>query len=455
VKIQHIILSSLAIGGAATLLLPSRTEAWALLGFQLGTGQRDFRIFNNFTDASANNNNTPDANFPGHQGAVMAIWKACIEWNSALHGNGNGDPHQPGGLGSGGANFDAYFQQEATGVGGINDNIHSELSGSDGGVLAFTEAPDASGWRIRYYSGWTWDDGPNTNIGGNEDLQGVACHEYGHALGMAHTNVTSNATMWPSITGSGVQQRSIHSDDIAGLQSNYGVAQATKPRITGVVNGVGTLTITGVNFSSTNNSVWFTQANPGGSGSPVSVGGLSSTGGGTQIVVNVPATAGPGDVLVKINASGNASLSNSWPADPNALPPCDPPTTFCLTSPNSVGPGSLISWSGSQSVSANDFVLTTVGNPINALGRYFYGQNTTAPTVFGNGWRCINPFTRLPTLFTDGFGDGTYALDFTALIPPDVISPGETWGFQFWYRNPAGGGAMFNSSDGLLAPFCP
>jgi len=36
-----------------------------------------------------------------------------------------------------------------------------------------------------------------------------------------------------------------------------------------------------------------------------------------------------------------------------------------------------------------------------------------------------------------------------------VIQAGEAWRFQFWYRNPAGGGAGFNLSDALLVTFCP
>ena len=102
--------------------------------------------------------------FPGYQGAVMAIWKGCVEWGSTLHGDGTGDPTQIGDLGSGGANFDASFQGLATQVGGQNDNTHSELSGGNGGVLAFMEPGGGSGisngWRIRYYESWLWQDGP-------------------------------------------------------------------------------------------------------------------------------------------------------------------------------------------------------------------------------------------------------------------------------------------------------
>lgn len=314
-KSLQLILPAMGLGLGALLLTPSSSEGFALLGFSLPQTQRDFRVFNNFTDAAANNNTTAHPNFPGYTGAVMAIWKGSVEWGSTLHGNGNGDSHQSAGLGSGGANFDPSFQGLATGVGGINDNIHSELSGSSGGVLAFTESPGSNGWRIRYYSGWTWDDGPGTSLGFNDiDLQGVACHEYGHAIGMAHSTA-SGATMLAGIIGNGVQTRSINGDDQAGVQAAYGVASASKPVITGYSISGSTVTVNGTGFDATGNEIWFTQAGAGGTGVPIKVSGLTS--GGTLLTATVPVTAGPGDILVRRNATGNAGLSNAWPFDPS------------------------------------------------------------------------------------------------------------------------------------------
>lgn len=311
------VLPALGLGLGATLLTPDTSEGFSLIGFSLSQSQRDFRVFNNFSDASANNNQTPHPNFPGAQGAVMAIWKGSVEWGSSLHGNGNGDPSQSGDLGSGGGNFDPSYQGLATGVGGINDNIHSELSGSGGGVLAFTESPSSNGWRIRYYSSWSWNDGPGTNISGI-DLQGVACHEYGHAIGLGHSGNTG-ATMFASIIGSGVQARSINGDDAAGVQAAYGAANPSKPIITGYALNGSQITVTGSNFNATNNQIWFTQATAGGNGVPIKVTGLTSD--GTTLTATVPNNAGPGDILVRRNATGNAGLSNAWPFDPGSTTP--------------------------------------------------------------------------------------------------------------------------------------
>jgi len=310
-KLSNLILPVIALGAAAVLLTPGSSNGWSTIGGSLSQSQRDFRTYNNFTDSSANNNQTPHSQFPGAQGAVMAIWKASVEWGSELHGDGTGDAHQSTTLGSGGANFDVSHQGEATSVGTSNNNIHSELSGGSGGVLAFTETPISDGWRIRYYASWTWHDGPGTSISG-VDLQGVACHEYGHALGLGHST-SGGATMAPSISGSGVVTRSIATDDKNGVKAIYGTKSASKPHISSISTSSGQITVTGTGFDSSNNQLWFTQKASGGNGTPIKVTGLSSN--GTTITTSIPSAAGPGDVLVRRNSTAHSGLSNSFPSD--------------------------------------------------------------------------------------------------------------------------------------------
>jgi hypothetical protein len=328
---------------AILVLLPERpSQGFSLIGGSLSLSQRDVRIFNNFTDAQANDNTSTNVNFPGADGAELAIWKAVIEWGSSLHGDGQGDPTQPFGLGSGGANFDVSWQGNATAIGTTDNNIHSEISGSDGGVLAFCETPINNGWRIRYYQGWTWFDDVSSSHGGI-DLQGVACHEYGHALGLGHSG-SGGATMLPSISGNGSGQRSIEADDRAGVQAVYGIKSASKPGVLTYSLAGGNVTITGTNYSATNNEVWFTKTGTGGDGTPVKVTGVTSD--GTSITVAIPVGAGPGDVLVRNNGTGHANLSNAFPFDPlNEPPPPPQPPTITSVSPNSVqafGPGFVV-----------------------------------------------------------------------------------------------------------------
>jgi len=316
---------ALALGGALLLILPGAREAsgYSLGGFNVALSaeaQRDVRVFNNFSDPQTNQNTTIDPQFPGWDGAEEAIWKAAVEWGSEAHGNGSGDPLQPV-LGSGGANFDAVWDGEATGIGTSDDNVVSAVTSCGSGVLAYTEIPTKNGWRIRFCDGsWVWYDGPGDNPGtGNDfDLQGVATHEYGHALGLGHSTVPS-ATMYPSTSSSGSSDfRSIEPDDMAGVQAIYGVIFSSfKPHIGSVTVNGGQVTITGNHFSPTGGEVWFTNRNVS---EPlpdprVRVLGVSSTNGGTQITVAIPADAGPGDVFVKLSRNGNNTLSNGFPFD--------------------------------------------------------------------------------------------------------------------------------------------
>jgi hypothetical protein len=122
---------AVAVTMAIALSLPTSAAGWALIGGSLGLSQRDVRVDNNFTDASANNNNTPHVNFPGATGAVMAIWKGAVEWGSVpWAGNGLGDGSSTNSnLGDGGANFDAKFEGTTTAIGNSHANVHSEISG--------------------------------------------------------------------------------------------------------------------------------------------------------------------------------------------------------------------------------------------------------------------------------------------------------------------------------------
>ena len=314
----------------------------------------------------------------------------------------------------------------------------------------------SNGWRIRYFRGWTWDDGPTTSFPTNRiDLQGVACHEYGHALGMGHSSA-SGATMRPSISGTGTAQRSINNDDIAGIQSSYGAADAAKPVITGLSITGNQIQIDGFNFDPTGNEVWFTQAAQGGTGDPIKVTNVTSN--GTQVTVTIPATAGPGDVLVRKNGTGNKALSNAWPSDLQANSSCLDPIVFCVTSPNSVGPGALIGYTGTASLAANDLELTAVGCPPNKPGLFFYGPDQVS-LIFGNGIRCAGgSINRLQAMSTDFLGTAAQQLDLGAApfnAGGGAAGVGVNHNFQFWYRDPDAGGAAFNTTDGLSVTYCP
>ena len=456
-----------ALSGAALLLIPVEPAVgFSTIGGSLGYTQRDFRVYNNFPDAASNNNTIEDENFPGYLGCFVAFWKGGVEWASELHaGDGDGDPHQNGSLGSGGANFDPFFTGATNNVGGTNDNIVSSVTSCSSGVLAYCETPISNGWRIRMCEQWTWADGPGTSIGGGMDIQGIFCHEYGHALGLGHSTISA-ATMSAYASSNGVPDRSLHSDDIAGVQFVYGVRAANKPKITNIGISGNSMTVTGSGFTGSGNQVWFTPSGTTATGGNpiVSVSNLTSN--GTSISLTIPAAAGPGNVMMKTSGNGHDDMSNAWPSDlgdnGGGGGGCDAPTNYCSTSGNSASPfGAVMSYSGTVSYTANDLTLECYGAIPNQFGIFYYGPQQIS-TPFGSGIRCVGAgfqgTFRLPVLQTDGFGDISYDLDYNQ--PPmnsgnGIIVDGMEYNFQFWYRDPEDGGPHFNLSDGLNVIFCP
>lgn len=313
-------IGGLALAGSALLVFPNSAVSYSVLGGSLGPAQRDHRLFNNLTSSGANNNTTMIANMPGYDGAELAIWKAGAEWGVRPFGDGSGDTTQTQ-LGDGLGNFNFFWNGNANGIGSSNDNIHSQIGGSSGGVLAYTETPISDGWRIRYYQSWSWQDGPGT-VSSGIDLQGVACHELGHALGLGHSTVGS-ATMYPSISGTGTSVRSIETDDKNGTAAVYGALGSNPmPRIDSVTGSFvpgGTVVINGANFS-TNNRVWLdSDVIDGGSvgGEAFKISNLPSTNGGTKITFTLPGSGFlAGSIHVKDELHNNHwSVSEGHPFD--------------------------------------------------------------------------------------------------------------------------------------------
>ena len=125
---------------------------------------------------------------------------------------------------------------------------------------------------------------------------------------------------------------------------------------------------------------------------------------------------------------------------------------FCSAGANSTGAPALMSFKGSSSVQANDLQLAAGPIPDGQFGLFFYSQGET-DVPFGNGRRCVDhPFHRLAvhpvvnqTL--------KHNLNFQSLPSGGEILAGSTWGFQAWYRDPAAGGATFDTSDALRMRF--
>lgn len=135
--------------------------------------------------------------------------------------------------------------------------------------------------------------------------------------------------------------------------------------------------------------------------------------------------------------------------------PCVAPTSVCVTSPNTVGAGAVMTSTGTLSVLSNDLVLGVFGCPPMTSGRFVLGA-PAAQAPFGNGFRCLGPTVyAFPNVLTTVFGDATQVVDWANLPGGAPAAPGQSWQFQFVYRNPQAGGARFNVSDGIDVALCP
>lgn len=437
------------LGGlAAALLYPAHVSGYNFLGGSLRLAQRDVRVFEGFTNPEANDNTTPDPNFPGALGATLAIWKGCVEWGSELHGDGQGDPTQPAGLGSGGANFDVTWQGLASSPGRTDDNIISVLPGTNFGVLAFTELPIQDGWRIRFYQGAAvWEDGPgNFFIPGHYDIQGVAAHEYGHALGLDHSS-DPNATMAPAHADNWAPSRSIELDDIAGVQALYGVKSPTKPHISTYTLANHNVTILGANFSPSDNEVWFTHLPPMNDGTPLKVSHLRAHDGGTRIVIQLPPLAGAGDVLVKIPGEDGSALSNAFPFDPTA-PPCPEPAVYGTAKLTSLATSPDLVTTGSPHLVTNDFTIGTFGGIPDAPCLLFSGSNADSTPWMGGTLYVARPLQRQAAKQFDFVGS------VLVPVPIDAAMVGTTRYYQLWFQDP-GDPFGVGVSNAIAVTFCP
>lgn len=135
-----------------------------------------------------------------------------------------------------------------------------------------------------------------------------------------------------------------------------------------------------------------------------------------------------------------------------------PGTPFCPLTPNSAGAGAAISAAGGVSVQANDLSFMAGPMAVGEPGIFYYGPDQLQ-VPFGNGNRCVGgsggTIVRMfPFVVADATGFMSYAFDNTG--PPHIqVVPGATLNFQAWFRDPAGGGAGFNLSDGLAVMFTP
>ena len=143
-------------------------------------------------------------------------------------------------------------------------------------------------------------------------------------------------------------------------------------------------------------------------------------------------------------------MGTSQDANENGIPDeceCGIANT-CLSAPNSVGPGCVLSADGTPG--ATGFALVASGAPAGKFGLFYYGtEPIQAP--FGDGFRCAGgDIERLRPTVIDGAGTAR-----TVFPKTTAIGLGDTRYFQFFYRDRQGpGGSGINLSDALRVTFC-
>ncbi len=169
----------------------------------------------------------------------------------------------------------------------------------------------------------------------------------------------------------------------------------------------------------------------------------------------------PSDDLTFWTIQEHARTSNNWGTRIGKVEfpvSCITPQNYCTNSTNSTGNVGTISHTGQPSLGANNFELSAGGLPTNKPGLFFFAPNQGS-TPLGNGTLCISgQITRLPVISSDAFGFAALTLDFNS--PPFSSGStqaivGDTRYFQFWYRDPAAGGAGYNLTNGLTVTYCP
>ncbi len=140
---------------------------------------------------------------------------------------------------------------------------------------------------------------------------------------------------------------------------------------------------------------------------------------------------------------------------------CAVPTNYCTAATNSTGGAAAISAQGSVRLQDQSLTLAATGLPQSSVGYFIFSESQAFVQGFGNGQGnlCLGaPIFRLSNFIQSSgtSGNVSLALPFNGLPASATLDSGESWNFQYWFRDGLpGGGATSNTSNGVRVVFCP
>ncbi len=180
---------------------------------------------------------------------------------------------------------------------------------------------------------------------------------------------------------------------------------------------------------------------------------IEAIGAGSSVAESVALAGSPAD-LVYSSARHLAVC-----AEPGALDGVDLVSIgglgskYCTANPNSTGSPADLAASGSASSSAASLTLEAAPVP-NQNGIFFHGANPNQQP-FGNGFLCATGGIARGAVITASGNLASYLYDNSDAKHSLTTHIGSTRHFQFWFRDPMGGGALFNTSNGLSIAILP